>query len=64
MKRLLGTILICGFLTALGADAAKPVSHPKPGQKAARKMIGKAQKKNARARKAAVRKAKARRAVK
>lgn len=69
MKRLLGTLLLCGFLAAafLGtsaAQAAKTVVHPKVHQsKAAQKQANKMKKANAKARKAAQRKAQAKKAA-
>jgi len=57
MKRLFGTLLVCGFLAASIASAAVPVTvtHPRPNQKAAHKKARKAKK--AKGRKAAARKA-------
>ena len=51
MKRLFGTLLVCGFLAASLAEAAiPPKGHP---NKAAHKQANRAKKRNAKARKAA-----------
>jgi len=50
-------LLLCGFFAALVVQAATPVKRPQPGHKAVQKRIKKAQKKNAKAHKAAKRKA-------
>jgi hypothetical protein len=61
MKKLFGTLLVCGLLAASVAQAAKPAGHAKANHKAGQKARKAG--KSARAHKAGVRKAKSHKAA-
>ena len=57
MKRVFGTLLVCGFLAVAMASAEPITTHPKPNHKVVHSKVKKAKvKKNAKGRKVVVKK--------